>query len=229
MSAPQKVRVRPVLNTERVTFGHVGGPSWADRPAYVVGGGGSLRGRDMSRLRDRGYVLGVNRAADLVPCDATVSIDVHFMAKHGAQLAAWAERGQEVYLAVPPDYDRAPIPGATYILRSTPGEGCSHDPRMVVNGLNSGYAAVQVAILKGARTVYLLGFDMVDVPKGEPQHWHGGYPWQGARGGIRCYPDWARRYLAMAREMPPGVRVVNCNPASAVRAFEFGTYEEVGL
>ena len=109
------------------------------------------------------------------------------------------------------------------------GEGCSLDPRAVINGLNSGYAAVNLAVLRGARTIYLLGYDMLDLGQGIAHHWHDGYKWQGARGTARCYTDWARRFDDLARGIPAGVTVWNCNPESAVRAFPFMTYEAVGL
>lgn len=218
-------RVQRVV--QRVKFGAVGGPPWSGRPVYVLGGGPSLAGYDLSNLRSLGLVLGVNRAADLVPVDATFTLDLHFMKQYAAQLEGWAKAGQEVYIAAPSDYPRDPIPGVTYLLRK-PGEGCSRDPRVIVNGLNSGYGAVQLAILKGATTVYLLGFDMVD-PAGGPKHWHDGYPWQAARGSVSVYRDWSRRFDDLARELPRGVEVLNANPESGIRAFPFTTYEAIGM
>ena len=48
-------------------FGTIGPPWWDDRPLWIVGGGSSLSGYDLSDLWISGRVLGVNRAADLVP------------------------------------------------------------------------------------------------------------------------------------------------------------------
>lgn len=216
------------VETGEVEFGCVTPcPSWSDRPVFIVGGGPSLKGRDLSMLHERGRVIGVNRAPEFLVCDAAFSLDKRFARRFHAKLLAWAAAGIEVYLAMPIDMPGPAIPTATYLKRVS-GDGCTRDPGEIKHGLNSGYGAVQLAALKGARDIYLLGYDMVDPGEGSV-HWHSGYEWQGSRGSVRCYPDWARRFHALAAELPPGVQVTNCNPRSAITAFPFGSYEEVGL
>lgn len=213
---------------KRVRFSRVrADPPLGDRPAIVVASGPSLIGRDLSRLRERGWVIGVNRAADEVPCDATCSVDMVFANRRQVALRRWSEAGQEVYLAVPEDYARPAIPTVTYIKR-LPGQGCSRDPGAIINGLNSGSGALQVAILRGARRVYMLGFDLVD-PGDGPVQWHSGYGNPGSRNAVRRWPEWIKRFEVMARDLPAGVEVLNANPDSAIRGFPFTTYEELGL
>lgn len=193
---------------------------------YIIGGGPSARGLDLSRLRERGFVLGVNRAAELLPCDAFFTIDVHLMEHYRERIPAWCSAGVEAWLAVPEDYQRPPIPGSRYVVRQR-GEGFSSDPRAVINGLNSGYSAINLAVLRGARRIVLVGYDMDG--EAERSHWHDGYPWYRSRHPSRCYPDWARRFDALARELPEGVEVVNANPESAITAFPRTGYEVEGL
>lgn len=214
-----------------ITLGEVGPPWWDDRPVFIVAGGPSLRGRDLSGLRSRGWVLGVNRAADTVPCDASTSLDGLFIGRYKPRLEQWIAKGQQVYLCVDPDHRKPPVAGAVYLLRQRfeDAGAWSADPRKIVNGANSGYAALNIALLKRARTVYLLGFDMV--PPAKPRlgrHWHDGYPWSKSYSS-GTYERWVRYLDEAARQLPQGVEVLNANPASAVRGFPFTTYEALGL
>ena len=204
------------------------GPPWRDdRPAWIVAGGPSLSGYDLSGLRARGRVLGVNRAADLVPCDATFSIDRLFLANRRRELAEWSALGQDVFAAVPHDWfvENEPIPGVAYVER-VQGTGYVDESGRLIHGCNSGYGALSLAILKRAREIYLLGYDLHGRTDG--LHWHGGYPW--GRGNCRIYFErWADRFQGIADALPEGVGVWNANPDSRVRAFPFTSYDELGL
>lgn len=203
-------------------------PAWSERPVYIVGGGPSLAGRDLSRLPGLGFVVGVNRAGDFVEVSATFSIDMRWVQAKRETLAEWAKR-HEVCVAAPADHDRAPVPGVTYLQRVEDGRHCSNDQGKIRNGRNSGHGAIQYAILKGGRDIILLGFDLVKVAKDEPTHWHDGYPWESSRGSQVLYPSWWHYLEQLASDLPPGVTVRNANPESAVKAFPFTTYEAVGL
>lgn len=206
-------------------FSQVDAPWWDARPVFIVGGGPSLQGRDLSRLRERGIVLGVNRAADLVPVDATFTLDHNFVAKRREDLRQWAA-AHELWIAQAPDEPSPPILGAHYIERRNGDEPLSVDPRYVINGLNSGYSAINLATLKRAREIILLGYDLH--PTQGLSHWHGGYPWNVGT-AEKYYGRWAQKFDLIARFMPAGVRIINANPTSAIKAFPFATYEEFGL
>lgn len=207
-----------------MNFGEVAAPWWDDRPTFIIGGGPSLRGIDLSRLRERGWVLGVNRAAETVPVDATFSLDTQWIDERRAMLGDWAGR-HEVYLAVLPRSSRFGIPGVIYLERKD-GAGLSKDRGAIINGLNSGYGALNVAVLKRAREIVLLGFDMQPGPGAT--HWHDGYPWRDRRKEAN-YPKWASLFARAVQDIPEGVTVRNANPRSAVRCFPFTTYDAVGL
>lgn len=210
-------------------FGAIWSPWWDDRDLFIVGGGPSLRGRDMSGLRKRGRVLAVNRAFELIPCDAVFSLDLTFIKNRRRELEMAARRS-EVILAVPDDYSDGLVAGATYVKRIQ-GKGVSFDPRAIINGLNSGYGAVNVAILKRALRIYLLGFDLVAPATGEPGHWHDGYDWNNGSSRI-YYSRWAQRFDEIARDVDMlggTVQIINANPSSAIRCFPFTSYEDLGL
>lgn len=203
----------------------VGEPWWDDRPLFVVGGGPSLRGYDLSRLRERGRVLGINDSAFLVPSDAAFSIDRTWLQRREARILAFPG---EVWVGLgEPETENLRLPAKVNYLRRVQGSGLSTDPREVVNGLNSGYSALNLAVHKRARTIYLLGYDLTPTPAGDT-HWHGGYPWNHGT-AIKYYERWARRFDAVPACLPAGTVVYNANPRSAVTAFPFTTYEELGL
>jgi hypothetical protein len=92
------------------------------------------------------------------------------------------------------------IPGVTYLQWSTK-PGLSDDPGVICTGGNSGYGALNLAYLKKARYINLVGYDMH--PADKPH-----------------FPIWS----AMFQEAVPqlrknGVLVLNFNPHSNIHAF----------
>lgn len=201
-------------------------PDWSDRDLWIICGGPSLRGLDLIGLRDRGRVLGVNRAADFWNVDAVCSIDRVFIRKRWGWLASLARGPIEVHLAHDDSWGFPAVPGSfRYTKSPEPGLSMSHGE---LRGLNSGFAALDLGVSLGAKTIYLLGLDLLRVAPGKSMHWHDGYQW-GNRSSLTNYPRWAKDFDEAAESLPAGVRVVNANPSSAVRAFPFVSYEELGL
>ena len=97
----------------------------------------------------------------------------------------------------------------------------------MINGLNSGYAAINLAVLKKARRIYLLGFDMVPTAK-DKTHWHDGYPWNNGS-SIVYYSRWAKLFDTIAKQLPDGVEVINANENSGIDSFKKTTYRGIGL
>jgi len=210
-----------------IFFNKVDEPWWDDNPVYIVGGGLSLVGRSLTHLYDKGYILGINRAADLIQVDATFTLDTTFLRERATALRAWA-RDHEVYAAVPEDWSDTLIDGVKYLERRN-GTGLSGNQSVITNGLNSGYGALNLAVLKRARKVYLLGFDLVEPSKSEPTHWHGGYAW-GNRSSHKYYGRWADKFRAAAEDCKSlGVEVINANPRSAITAFPTTSYDAIGI
>lgn len=204
----------------------LGPPWWGDRPLYIVGGGPSLRGYDISKLRRRGRVLGVNRAPELVPCDAFFTQDRRFAHYWRSTICGWVADGIECIVALPENRADCRVPGAVNILRG--GEADIPSLGLIDHGKHSGYGALRVALLKGATDITLLGYDLTNDGRDKPTHWHGGYPeYEKGVARLRIYYDrWARAFDRIASELPVGAIVRNANPGSAVRCFPFTTYEE---
>lgn len=96
--------------------------------------------------------------------------------------------------------------------------------RVHSNG-NSGFGAINFAVLAGAARVLLLGFDMKPGPKGE-RHWHPDHPRPCVQ--AQCFDDWLYKAEPIARDAKKlGVEILNCTPDSALRAFPAAYLEDV--
>lgn len=112
--------------------------------------------------------------------------------------------------------------GAVHLLRNKNfplnGTGLSLDPQYLVTGHNSGYQAINLAVLTGVKTIILLGYDGNEPEKGKPTHWFGDHP---RREPDSVFALYRQAFKAGAKPIKAaGVRVINCSPGSAVDAFE---------
>ena len=75
---------------------------------------------------------------------------------------------------------------------------------------------IALAVLAGARTVILLGYDGKPAANGAT-HWHGGHP---KPSSAAIFQHARRAFSAVERDLEAvGVRVVNCSPGSAIESF----------
>ena len=112
--------------------------------------------------------------------------------------------------------------GAVHILRNknfpANGTGLSLDPEYLVTGSHSGWQALNVAVLTGAKTIILLGSAAREPAAGEAGHWFGEHA---TPTPIAAYAAYRRAFTAGAAAIrAAGVRVVNCSPGSAINEFE---------
>jgi hypothetical protein len=112
--------------------------------------------------------------------------------------------------------------GSVHILRNrnfpSHGTGLSLDPEYLVTGRHSGWQALNVAALTGAKVIALLGFGARTPVKGEKAHWFGEHP---SPTPIAAFNEYRRAFSAGAAAVKAaGVRVVNCSPGSAINDFE---------
>lgn len=104
--------------------------------------------------------------------------------------------------------------GPQYGLRLVEGRdkpGFSFDPAWIHYGKNSGFQAVNLALLMGASRVVLVGFDM-----------HGTHFFGPHRRPLRQTPDYRNFINAFAKAaelLRPGIEIVNATPGSALKCF----------
>lgn len=196
---------------------------WSGETVFLIGGGPSAGTLDLERLRGRGRVIAINDSAKRLPwADAVFTIDDSWVSRRADFLRTFP--GKKIF-ATQPGYRLPPGIEAEMLERIDRGGALSNDPMRVVMGFNSGFGAINMAAARKVKRIVLIGYDM---DQSNPQtHWHGGYEWK-CRFGVNDYPDWARGISDLApalRSMK--VDVVNLNPNSAIRAFRFGTLDEV--
>ena len=101
-----------------------------------------------------------------------------------------------------------------HLVQGVDAEGFSLDPSKIHYGSNSGFQAINLAILFGANRILLVGFDMSARGK---SHFFGEHP----PGLIRCndYERFIPHFERAARRLPPAIEIINCTPGSALRCF----------
>lgn len=102
-------------------------------------------------------------------------------------------------------------------------DSLSLKPNALATGQNSGYQAVNLAVLLGARRLLLCGFDLQLGPAGEP-HWFGEHP---IATKVATFSAMLANFNKLAPELKRhGVEVINCSPWSALQCFKRGRLDE---
>ncbi len=111
-----------------------------------------------------------------------------------------------------------------HMLRNREGMGLSVDPQVLVSGRNSGFSALNLSVLAGAKRIILLGFDGAPAADGKT-HFHGGHPRQTPTGAYPYY----RQAMSKAENalLELGVEVLNASPGSAIESFRKVRLEDV--
>lgn len=117
------------------------------------------------------------------------------------------------YLCVRHGAERPEITGATYLeMRSD--RGLSFEWPVVYGRVTSGYAALNLAVLLGAKRIALLGFDYNE----GGGHWFGEYDWNGW--GCGRWTTWAKEFDYTIEPLEDhGIEVANFNLDSRVTAY----------
>lgn len=97
---------------------------------------------------------------------------------------------------------------------------------MIHQGGNSGYQAINLAYLWGARAIVLLGLDCGAGPDGK-EHWFGQHT-HPKLGKHQPFGMWLAKFPALARDLEiEGVRVINASRRTALDCFERMALEDV--
>ncbi len=176
--------------------------------ALLIGGGPSLCGFDFDRLRGR-TVVAINDAMCSLPwAPVMFSADSTWVENRQSELASF--KGER-YLAIARPTS---ISDVEHLIRGR-GVGLSIQwPIVNIHG-TSGYGALNLAFLKGAKTIFLLGYDYSQAN----HHWYQNYTWQGL-GRDHVFEQWAKHFVLAATQLQAaGVKVYNACPESVITAF----------
>lgn len=211
---------------------------WDGMTVALLGGGPSLTPEQFAlvgeaRKADRVRVIAINDSYLLAPwADLHYAADAKWHAWHRAgidkpalRLSAAEVRGRWLAFAGEKCAIQASggltVDESVHVLRNRDfprhGDALSRDPGALATGRNSGFQALNLAILAGATKVLLLGYDAKSGADGAP-HWHGDHP---NPSPPAAYAEFKRAFSAAQRDIEDlGVRVVNCSMASAIDTFE---------
>jgi len=213
-------------------FDRVKRPYWNDRPLIIVGGGPSLRNYDISDLRARGRVVLLNDAVRFCKGDVLFSMDFNWINRSTSLIENF--EGEEIWLIVGTHHMQQEYHGTVPVRHlkkmSSKVTTLSRILDQVYCAGNAGFAVLNLALLKGAQLVYLLGYDL---GRGVHEQWHDAEEVLGLPKRVRnplYYSRWAQRIAEVSPVFEEqGIRIINCNPSSSLKCFEFSSYEEFGL
>lgn len=193
---------------------------WPGETVVCVASGPSLTREDVEFVRGKARVIAVNRSLELAPwADVWYAADAMFW--------KWAHRGDGDYAAVKAiaatyeglkftvTVESTKWPGVRLLGRG-PSHGLSLDPLKLCLGGNSGYQAINLAVLMGATRILLLGYDMKPGAGGK-QHWHADHPMK-----MRSpYQTFQHAYPTLVAPLKAaGVTVLNCSRSTVLTCFE---------
>lgn len=162
----------------------------------------------------------VNDCYRMAPwADSLVALDEEWWEVHGNRVVE--DFQGEAFSVSPMPRDRFGVTYLNPIIR----DDLVTDWESPTYGADSGQFAIQIAVLHGARRIYLLGYDMGDGPKGE-RHWFGDHPPQ-----LRNQSPYDLFMEKYAKTIPSlkalGVEVVNCTRGGRLECFPRANLRDV--
>jgi hypothetical protein len=186
---------------------------WTSNSRVVIAANGpSLEPQQISFCKQRGAtMLAVSDSYRLIPAPEMVYAadarwwDIHYeTAARVAGGAVFVCRQRTRY----PDVNFLDCSGWTW-----------RNAAFALTGGNSGYQALMLAVMLGARRIVLLGFDCKNNRDGR-RHWFGDHPKPLYNPGPVEYGRWVKAFAEAAAAISEiGAEVVNCSPDSALTMF----------
>ncbi len=199
-------------------------PDWNSEPCIVAAPGPSLTAEvveqvRMKRWHDHWRVIAVQDAYRVTPwAHALYGCNPSWWRVHrdcgGFEGEKWSTHEGEAGSHLN-DKREAADKWRVKLVRGADGEGFSLNPAVIHYGSNSGFQAINLAILKGCTRIVLVGFDMRRV-EGEA-HFFGEHPDELRRD--TDYSAFIPSFERAAKLLPPNVQIFNATPGSALRCF----------
>lgn len=192
---------------------------WDGQTAVCIASGPSLTQQDVDYCRGKARVIVINRSVQLAPwADVLHGCDARFWRWHRDEALAF--QGLKFAMERELDNDCGQI-----VLKNGGIWGLSTDPTTLCNGRNSGYQAVNLAVLLGVSRILLLGYDAQAGEQGE-SHWHRSHP-NNHNPSDMVFRSWVGAFKSLIKPLADlGVTVVNCSRRTAIDAFPRQPLEE---
>lgn len=177
---------------------------------FILATGPSQNQRDVDLVRGRGIVIAVNRAIDLAPwADILYASDVSWWRRYNPE---WFT-GEKLTIN-----EHGEKFGAT-VIPFEDGDGFGRS--IIRTGYNSGFQALNLAIVRRYDPIILLGYDFQRT--GGRAHCHEDYPeGMGNAGPVALW----LRTMERAAGDTHGCRVINCSRETAITGFPRMSLEE---
>jgi hypothetical protein len=189
---------------------------WEGQDAIIIGGGPSLKGFDWGLIEGE-HTIGCNSAFTLGSrvCSICLFSDQHWFNKYADELKNFDGR-----VVTQCEYINENIHFISKMARHETEMTAEGDSLYFGYGCCSGTSAIHLALLMGAKRVFLLGFDG-KLGLERESNWHNRViepPNQ------RVYEKFYRGFDKLAKtyqQVFPGTEIFNCNPESAYTQFPF--------
>lgn len=192
---------------------------WKGETAFILGGGPSLKGMDLSALPEIGPTIAIKHALRLAPwAECLLWADARWLEWDKAAIPDVIEHGAiwKVTTQQPPASLAGHVQFIAWSRRYLGFEGLSKDPAML-GGYASGDVALNLAFLMGASKIIMLGFDM------HGGHWHEGKAESGDGSRARMIATFEKMAPALSAA---GCQVINATPGSALQCFPVMSLDE---
>lgn len=198
-------------------------PIWKDESVIIVGGGRSLLDFDWSVIK-KYKVLVCNRAYLKMPdgiADAVIMCDKSALNASYEDLQTFPGI---VFLNLPEQkkWTEVNCPSWAYSIERFLGTGLC-DNGLCWNG-HTGAAAINLALLCGAKRLYLLGFDMKAEDQKNPDWYRQDHEWDKNNPAVDArFDNWLGTFPAVERDresMFPAAQIINVNDNSALDTFQ---------
>lgn len=189
-------------------------PDWKGRDVYLIGGGSSLKEFNFNKIQGKGVIFGVNDCAFKTQADCLFSLDTTWAGQRKQQIIDF--KGDK-FLGLPNSFffNEWEGSGVHFLLRERGVQ--FNDDASKINGVNSGFGALNVCYHKRPKRVFMLGFDMYKSEQGT--HWHNGYDWNSPE-GHRYYDRWCVIFDNTVEQLKAAdIEVYNCNPESKITCY----------
>lgn len=197
-------------------------PRWKGETVAVIASGPSVRQIDVNRLKGHTKTIVVNDSWQLCPwADILYAADRRWWEYHNYVPAFRGERWTQHQ--GPKDWPAVAKRRGLNVINSTHKPALSFDPSLIHTGMNSGFQALNLAVLQGAAHILLLGFDLA-VLDGK-RHWFGDHP--GCMNKASPYSSFRKAFTEAAPQLgDAGIDVVNCSMRSTLTCFPKQTVRE---
>lgn len=204
-------------------------PIWSDRGCIVVATGPSLTPEVVQKVRFARWLNGwnvvlVQDAYKVLPyADLVYGSNPSWWRIHqhceGFKGEKWSshEAPNNGHVQHLNDKTEAAQKWGVNLIKGKDGIGFSFDPEVIHYGSNSGFQAINLALLFGARKIVLVGFDMRHV--NGKAHFFGNHPKELHQNTDEHYRAYVKHFDRAAKKLPSHISIVNATPGSALTCF----------